>query len=528
MTTVRAAFYDVLRRHGVRAIFGNPGSNELPFLHDLPGDLPYYLALQEGAAIAMADGYAQASGTVGFVNLHAASGTGNAMGCLTNATSSHTPLVITAGQQARRYVPVNAMLTNVDATKLCDPLVKWSGEPLRPQDGPLLASKACLLAQSAPAGPVYLSVPLDDWAQPADGAALRQLLNRSADGHPVASGAALSVLGRALELAANPVLVLGPGADTEAGFAAAVALADRAHLPVWIAPSAPRTPFPTRHPCFRGHLPSAAGALARALAGHDVILSFGAPVFRYHAPSDSEFLPSGTDLYGVTDDPDEAARAPLGHIVVGDPADALARVAAAAHTTTRPRPEPVRRTAAATRGPAFSGEAILDAINHGKSDDAVISLEWTSAHMLRDRIDITRAKSLYYPAAGALGWGLPAAIGIQLAEPGRPVLALIGDGAMQYTPSALWTAARYQVPVTFVIVSNAQYGALADFSRLLDVPEASYLDLPGLDVVKIAEGYGIPAQRIERLDELTDLVKSAMTATGPQLMEIPQRKTPAA
>jgi benzoylformate decarboxylase len=255
MTTVREAFHDVLRWHGVRAIFGNPGSNELPFLCGLPADVPYYLALQEGAAIAMADGYAQASGTLGFVNLHAASGTGNAMGCLTNAVSSHTPLVITAGQQARRYVPVNAMLTNVDATKLCDPLVKWSGEPLRPQDGPLLASRACLLAQSAPAGPVYLSIPLDDWAQPAEGAMLRHLLNRSADGNPVASGQAIAALGNALNRAANPVLVLGPGADTETAFAASVALAEKARLPVWIAPSAPRAPSPLAIRVIAGSFP---------------------------------------------------------------------------------------------------------------------------------------------------------------------------------------------------------------------------------------------------------------------------------
>ncbi|MDT5086955.1 MAG: benzoylformate decarboxylase, partial [Mycobacterium sp.] len=410
MTTVSEAFYDVLRRHGVRAVFGNPGSNELPFLRDLPVDLPYYLALQEGAAVAMADGYAQASESVGFVNLHAASGTANGMGCLTNTASSHTPLVITAGQQARRYVPVNALLTNVDAIRLCDPLVKWAGEPLRPQDGPLLAAKACHLAQSAPAGPVYLSVPLDDWSHPADEAALGQLLNRSVHGDPVVGGASVSALVEALRQAVNPVLVLGAGVDTQTGFAAAVDLAERARLPVWIAPSPSRAPFPTRHRCFRGQLPSAAGALAQALAGHDLILSFGAPVFRYHEPSDGGLLPSGAELYGVTDDPDEASRAPFGHLVVGDPEDAIARVAAAAHTTARPWPQRSRRAVADSSGEGFTAEAILDAINNGKSDDAVISLEWTSAGTIGDRIDITREKSLYFPAAGALGWGLPAAI----------------------------------------------------------------------------------------------------------------------
>lgn len=124
MTTVSDAFYAILRQHGVSAVFGNPGSNELSFLTGLPDDVPYYLALQEGAAIAMADAYAQASGSTGFVNLHAASGTGNAMGGLTNTAACHTPVVVMAGQQARRYVPLDAMLTNQDATKLCDPLIE--------------------------------------------------------------------------------------------------------------------------------------------------------------------------------------------------------------------------------------------------------------------------------------------------------------------------------------------------------------------------------------------------------------------
>ncbi|MFE2046245.1 benzoylformate decarboxylase [Streptomyces sp. NPDC059477] len=524
MATVGEAFCEVLLKHRVGAVFGNPGSNELPFLRYLPDDLPYYLALQEGAAIAMADGYAQASGTVGFVNLHAASGTGNAMGCLTNTASSHTPLLITAGQQSRRYHPVNALLTNVDATKLCEPLVKWSGEPLRPEDAPLLASKALLLAQSAPAGPVYLSVPLDDWDRPADAATQRQLLDRSVHGRPVAPDSALEPLVQALAEASDPVLVLGPGVDTPLGYPAAIAFAQRSRLPVWNAPSAPRAPFPTTHPYYRGQLPSAAGDLARALDGHDLILVFGAPLFRYHAPSQDDYLPAGVAVHGVTDDPDEAARAPFGHVVIGDPAAALAQLVATVPVSTRTRPEAQALPVADTSGPAFTAEAITDAIDRGKTDDAVISFEWTSGTGGIDRLMTTHPQSRFFPAAGGLGWGMPAAIGLRLARPDRPVLALIGDGAMQYTTSALWTAARYRVPVTFIVANNRRYGALSGFSRLLGVPDGSYLDVPDVDIVKIAEGYGVAAQRVESLDELTQLVKVGMSATEPRLIEVPQRE----
>jgi benzoylformate decarboxylase len=184
---------------------------------------------------------------------------------------------------------------------------------------------------------------------------------------------------------------------------------------------------------------------------------FGAPIFRYHNPSDGDFLAGGTVLFGVTDDPDEAARAPFGHLIVGDPSDALIRVSAKVARTQRQTPKPRKLAAADTAGPRYSAEAILDAINRGKHDDAIIALEWTSSDPVRHRLTITRAKSLYIPAAGGLGWGLPAAIGVQLAEPDRPVLAVLGDGAMQYTTSGLWTAARHQVPVTFVIWTNTNY-----------------------------------------------------------------------
>jgi DNA-binding CsgD family transcriptional regulator len=161
---VRDAFYEVLRTHGITTIFGNPGSNELPLLSDLPDDFRYILALQEGAAIGMADGYAQATGRPALVNLHAAAGTGNAMGNLINTQTGHVPVIITSGQQARRYTELNAYLTNVDAPKLVEPLVKWSHEPSRPQDAPQSLSKAILrllqTSLSAPeiAGELYVSV----------------------------------------------------------------------------------------------------------------------------------------------------------------------------------------------------------------------------------------------------------------------------------------------------------------------------------------------------------------------------------
>jgi benzoylformate decarboxylase len=182
---VRDAFYEILRTHGIATIFGNPGSNELPMLQDFPDDFRYVLALQEGAAIGMADGFARATGKPALVNLHAAAGTGNAMGNLLNTQWGHVPVIVTSGQQARKYTELNAYLTNVDAPKLAEPLVKWSHEPARPQDIPQSLSKGILLATAAPAGPVYLSLALDDWDHDADVSALGHLKSRVIDGNPV-------------------------------------------------------------------------------------------------------------------------------------------------------------------------------------------------------------------------------------------------------------------------------------------------------------------------------------------------------
>ena len=521
---IRDAFYELLRGHGITTIFGNPGSNELPLLRDFPDDFRYILALHEGAAIGMADGYAQATGRPAVVNVHSAAGTGNAMGNLTNTQSGHVPVIVTSGQQTRRYAAVNAMLTNADAPMLARPLVKWSCEPLRPQDVPLALSKGILYATSAPAGPVYLSLPLDDWDHEAESVDLDHLKARVVHGQPAVGDESLAQLREALAAATNPALVLGPAIDSTVGWDAAVRLAEQLALPVFVAPSPSRCPFPTRHPNYRGILPASITGVSEQLQGHDVVVAFGAAIFRYHAPSEGDYLPPGTQLWAVTSDADEAARSPIGRILVGDPAAALATLANAMPATRRALPasrRPARRPDES--GPAFSPQAILDALDAAKTQDTVIAHDWTSVDTAWDRLDLSRPGSLYFPAAGAIGWGVPAAIGLQLGDPSRRVLAIIGDGALHYTVSALWTAAHYRVPVVFVVARNHEYGALKSFARLLNAADAPGLDLPGIDIPAIAAAYGIPAGQADSLTELTELVREALAGDGPRLIQVQQR-----
>ncbi len=326
----------------------------------------------------------------------------------------------------------------MDAPKLVEPLVKWSHEPARPRDVPQSLSKGILLATAAPTGPVYLSLPLDDWDHDADISALGFLRSRVVDGNPVVGEVALGRLRERLVAAANPILVVGPGIDTTVGWDGAVRLAERLALPVLVAPSPSRCPFPTRHPCFRGILPAGIPTVASHFEGHDLVVAFGAPIFLYHEFIEGDYLPKGTELWAITADPDEAARAPVGHLLIGDPADAVKRLA-----DTMPSAERRRLAAreplppADTTGPAFTEEAILDAVNAAKTESTVIAHEWTSAQLTFDRLEFTRPGSLYFSASGGLGWGLPAAIGLQLGDPSRRVVALLGDGAVHYSVSGL-------------------------------------------------------------------------------------------
>src|SRR5271155_251023 len=378
MTGVHDVTYDLLRRHGVTTIFGNPGSNELPFLKDFPADFRYFHGLHEGIAVGMADGYAQASGKPALVNLHSAAGTGNGMGALANAWNSHTPMIVTAGQQIRAMVDIEALLTNLDSTQLPRPLVKWSYEPSIAQGVPLAMSRALHTAALPPSGPVYLSVPYDDWAAEADPQS-SALLDRQVHGVGSFDGPSLRHVVDRLNAARNPVLVLGPEVDACRANAHAVRLAERLHAPVWVAPSAPRCPFSTTHPNFRGLLPASIKGISAVLSGHDLILVVGAPVFRYHQYEPGSYLPEGAELLAVTSDPQEAARARVGDAIVGNIHATLQALADNVRQSHRPSPTPQPRPAPAEIGPGLlSPEAVFDVIAGTAPRDAIYLNESTS------------------------------------------------------------------------------------------------------------------------------------------------------
>jgi benzoylformate decarboxylase len=524
MTTVHDICYDILRGQGITTFFGNPGSNELPFLKDFPGDFRYILGLQESVVLGMADGYAQATGRPGFVNLHSAAGTGNAMGALANAWNSHTPLVVTAGQQVRGMVAVEPLLANVDAATLPRPLVKWSYEPSSAEEVPLAFSRAIHTATAPAAGPVYVSVPYDDWDKDAS-PGTEHLVRRSVQSAGALSEALLADLVTALEGARNPVMVVGPDVDASHANGYAVALAERLVMPVWMAPSAPRCSFPTTHACFRGLLPAGIASISRILDSHDLILVVGAPVFRYHQYEPGAYLPERARLISITCDVNEAARAPMGDAIIADIRDALgalsARVARssrlmpAARQTPEPAPEAL--------GP-LTPERVFDILNEMAPRDAIYVNESTSTtNILWQRLRMTEQGSYYFAAAGGLGFALPAAVGIQLAKRERQVIGVIGDGSANYGIQGLWTASQYNIPAIFVILKNGTYGALRWFAGVLKAENVPGLDVPGLDFCALARGYGVEALHAESGVELADALRRALASGKPMLIEVETR-----
>lgn len=523
MTSIREACLQLLMDRGIGKIFGNPGSTELPMLADLPSEIGYVLALQEAAAVGIADGFAQASGRPALVNLHTAPGLGNGMGAIFNAQANHTPLVILAGQQHRSLLTLQANLTNPEATLMPKPLVKWSYEPPRAQDVPHALARAIDTASLPPRGPAMLSVPMDDWGAQVEREQDLQLLRKHTVSHAGLPGeAVLDSLVQRLRQAARPAFVAGPDIDASGGWDAAIGLAESQRMTVYAtpAPGGGRIGFPENHPLFQGILPPAVGPLGQALQGHDLVLVAGSSIFPYYPNLPGPPLPDGCELIAITSDPDEAARAPIGEAIVADVALTLAALASRVGDSRREAPPARAEPEAMPASDPMSPSSAVRALAEVFPKDGIVVLEAPSATLaLRNQLRLSQPGSYYFSAGGGLGFGIAAAIGVQMAQPSRPVVCVLGEGSAQYAIQSLWTAAAYEVPVTYLVLRNEEYAILKWFALMEEVQGAPGLDLPALDCVALAQAYGIQAQRADRPEQLTHVLSEAIQAQKPQLVE---------
>jgi benzoylformate decarboxylase len=525
MPTVREATFELLRAHGMTTIFGNPGSTELPMLADFPEDFTYVLGLQELAVVGMADGYAQASGRPAHVNLHTAPGLGNAIGGIFNAQANKSSLLITAGQQVRPHITIEANLTNRDATLVPLPYVKYSHEPPRAQDVPGAIARAIHHASLPPRGPAFVSIPMDDWGEEADPDRAAQATRRTVTGRQAPDATALAQLAAALDAAENPVLVAGPDIDAAGGWSAAVTLAEKQRLPVWASPATGggRVGFPENHAAFRGVLPPAIGPLSETLKPHDLILVAGSSVFPYYPYLPGALLAEGSSLIALTSDPGEAARAPMGDAILGDVGLALEALVSLVGESERGRPEPRPAPGEPPAAEPMSGSQAAAALAAVWPEDGIAVVESPASTLaLRNRLRLSKPGSWYFGSSGGLGFGIAASLGVHLAQPQRPVVCILGEGSAQYGITALWTAAAYKLPVTFLVLRNDEYMILKWFAMLEQVAGAPGLDLPGLDVAAVAGAYGVPAHEVAGgVEELADALRTAIAAQdGPRLVQV--------
>jgi benzoylformate decarboxylase len=522
---VRTATLALLRHFGMTTVFGNPGSTELPLFLDFPADFRYVLGLQEAVVVGMADGYAQATRNASFVNLHSAAGVGHAMGNIFTAFKNRTPMVITAGQQARSILPYDPFLHSGQATELPKPYVKWSIEPARAQDVPQAIARAYYLAMMPPRGPVLVSVPADDWTVPT-----QPLPPRAVSQHLRPEPALLDAIGQQLDACQRPAFVVGAAVDRDGAWHEAVQLAERHNARVFVAPMSGRAGFPEDHPLFAGHLPAMRERIVERLAGHDFILALGAAAFTYHVEGQGPHVPPGAQLAQLIDDPQIAAWAPLGSSVVGSIRlglqDLLARPLPA------PRPPPAPREPRPVASPPQAGERMsvafaLQTLHELRGADSIVVEEAPSARPVMQRhLPILQPETFYTMCSGGLGHSMPAAVGVALAQPPsnpRKVIALIGDGSAMYSIQALWSAAQLQLPITFVILKNRRYAALSEFAPVFGYkPEdpVAGTELPDLDFVALAAGHAVQAVRVDDARELRDVLAAALRASVPTLVEI--------
>jgi len=516
LSTVREITYEVLRKLGMTVIFGNPGSTELPFLRDMPADFRYVLGLHERSAAGMALGYAMAKGAAVFVNLHSIASVGNGLSALIDAYLGHVPLVVTSGQQDRRHIFAEPFLVS-RAVEVVKPYVKWAYEPLRAEDVPAAIARAYYLAMQPARGPVFLSIPMDDWmheCQPVDVRRVHQAV--------LPDPLALDEVVGALNASRNPVLIAGAQIEEDGGWKEVVALAEHLNADVYQQPIAPRWTFPRRHRLFRGGLLPAQQPLADQLAGFDTVVVLGAPIFLYYVYVPGHAIKPGTKLFQITNSAHDASAALAGTSIVGNVAAAARYLLS--HTKARASGSALPVSAAPEPKPEYpiTPSYLFSVLNKVMPQTAVICEECPSSKGDLDRyLMLDEPGSFYSVPNGVLGFGLPAAVGLQLANPTRRVVCPVGDGSMQYSVQTLWSAVQCDAEVIFIVLRNCDYSALKSFCDFTQVGRNVHgMDLPGIDMVKIAQGYGITAVEVDRPEQLEPALRKAFASRGPRLISV--------
>jgi benzoylformate decarboxylase len=526
MRTTQMITFDLLRNLGITIICGNPGSTEETFLKNFPKDFTYIMALQEASVVAIADGISQSIRKPVIVNVHTGVGIGNGMGNILTAYQNKTPLILTAGNQTRDMLLIEPLLTNIQPTLLPLPWVKWAYEPCRPEDVPGSFMRGYATAVQQPQGPIFLSIPLDDWNKHIpEFNNIRNVTHRiGPDPQKILEFA------DKINKSINPVLVYGSDIARSEAWYDGIELAEKINAPVWSAPFSERTAFPEDHPLYQGNLLSSIKQIYNQLAGHDLIIVIGAPVFRYYPYVADNYIHKNTILLHVCDDPTITSKAAVGDSMVCDAKlfinNIILKITENVRNTVVKQRLPPKIKKHYSESHTILPSAILMLIKQHFPDDFILTEECPSiVPFMQDIIRINKPDCFYTFSSGGLGWGLPASIGLAIGEKlinknPRPVISLMGDGSFQYSLQALYTGVQQKAHVIYIVFQNHEYGILKQFAILEKTPNVPGLDLPGIDIVSLAKGYGARSILINDLKNLTHEFKKALDYQGVSVIVI--------
>lgn len=544
LATGRRAFLQLLVDEGVTHLFGNPGTTELPIMEVVPDfpQLQFVLGLHESVVLGMADGYARASGRLAAANVHVAPGLGNAMGALYNAKFSNSPLIVTAGQQEQGHGLLEPLLYD-PLVPLAQPLAKWAVEVTRVEDLPRIVHRAAKVALTPPTGPVFISLPgdvLDAEAELDLGRPVR------VDARARPSDEALDALATTLLAARNPAILAGQELAAHDAFGEAAELAELLGAAVFASSVPYCAQFPTDHPAFLGALTRNQKQVRLTLEPFDLLVCLGADLLRMSVYSPVEPLPAELPVVHVSErgwelgknyrtdlaiqaNVKETLRALLPLIrarrapqAAAQAAERIAALKARNWSANRARAA-VEAMAEAETTPIDPRYLMLRISENLPKDAVVIEEALTSSVSLPGFLRLADRRGFYGLASGGLGFALPGAVGVSLALPGRPVTAVVGDGAAMYGIQALWTAAHLKLPITYVITNNRSYRILKE--RLVSMRATDKfvgMDLrdPALDFVALARGMGLAARRVTDPNDVAPALREAAAKGGPSLIDV--------
>jgi benzoylformate decarboxylase len=509
-TKVAEQISELLARRGVQEIFGNPGTTELPFLEGVRQR--YYLTLHDSIAAGAADGLAQVTGSVAVANLHAAPGLGNSIAFIDTARRNRSPVLLTVGQQDLRHAEYEPLLHG-NFESMVAGLVKYSHEVRSASEVGSAIDLAFRHAMDPPRGPVLLSLPMD--VMESIGVVLDTPVTS-----PTKLVEPIDTIAERLAGASNPAIVAGYEVDVDDAFGELAELAIKLGAPVFAEPLCSRAPVSLPFPNFAGDLLPATALIDSALGEYDLIFLVGADLTLYpYTPA--PLLPGKTLVY-VGSDPSVAHKLHAVH-AWGNVKDQLTRLLPRIPRSSRTFRRPTdfgRANRVARAAPKLGGIYVLDAAARIFADHTIVDEAVSLTPTLKSMGVYHGHNSYFGSRSGQLGWGLAASIGLALRVP--KLLAVVGDGALQYAIQSLWTLRRYQIPVKILVVNNHSYAILRSYSKAFHarLTDAEYLRMPGVDVEALARGYGVPASSVDRSDRLNEGLRWLRTCEGPALLNV--------